>query len=147
MAINGSYKVEGLQALGQRMRGLSDEMAFKVARSSTNAGAQAIRKLAVQKAPEAPSNVSPKVPPGNLKKQIRTKYVKESHLTSEHIVFVRSGKKAFNASRYGSIQEFGSVKQSAQPWFRPAFDQGKENAAHVMKERLLAAIKKAEAGK
>jgi HK97 gp10 family phage protein len=141
-------QVDGLRELKAAFDKLSLEMKNKVARQVTNAGAAVIRDLAVEKAPEAPADVSVDVPQRNLKNSIRTKGLKSNeaaadNMTAESIVFVRSGKKAFEASRYGAIQEYGSVKQSPQPFMRPAFDGGKSGAVNAMRDKLQAAINKA----
>lgn len=140
-----SIKVHGLSALGNALQQHSLDMQDKIARSATNGAAQVVKKLAIRKAPEAPSNVSPRVPVGNLKKNIRVKRIPlaRSQFTSEHIVFVRGGAKAFYASRYGSIQEYGSVKHGARPFMRPALDQGKDEAIRVMKTKILEGVRKA----
>lgn len=140
-----SVTLSGLAELNKAFHELTEEMQKKTAGRATNKAAQVIRKAAVQKAPEAPSNISPEVPPGNLKANIRVKRLSpnESNFTSESIVFVRGGAKAHFAARYGSIQEFGSVKQSPQPFMRPAFDTEKERAVKEMADAIADDIKKA----
>jgi hypothetical protein len=54
-----TIKVEGLKELGQKFAQLSDDMQKKVARSATNAAAQVVKKLAKQKAPISPPDVTP----------------------------------------------------------------------------------------
>lgn len=141
-----SVTLSGLAELNKAFHELTEEMQKKTAGRATNKAAQVIRKAAVQKAPEAPSNISPEVPPGNLKANIRVKRLSpnESNFTSESIVFVRGGAKAHYASRYGSIQEFGSVKQGPENAFmRPAFDTEKERAVKEMADAIADDIKKA----
>ena len=137
-----TLKMHGFRELGERFARLSAEMQASTARSSTNAAAQVIKKLAILKAPEAPSGVSLNVPPKNLKNNIRVKRLTDTPLTSEHIVFVRGGKKAFYASRYGSIQEYGSVKQGAQPFMRPAIDEGKGRAVEAIRTKIIEGVHK-----
>ncbi len=138
-----TLKMQGFRELGERFARLSTEMQVSTARSATNAAAQVIKKLAILKAPEAPSSVSPDVPAKNLKNNIRVKRLADTPLTSEHIVYVRSGKKAFYASRYGSIQEYGSVKQGKQSFMRPAIDEGKGRAVEAIRTKIIEGVHKA----
>ena len=67
----------------------------------------------------------------------------ESGLTSEHIVTLRSKRKDGYAARIGSLNEFGTVKMAAQPFMRPAWDEGKDAALQAMVKRIEARLKKA----
>lgn len=131
-----SVKVDGLRDLGERMKGLSEDMNNRIARAATAAGAVVIRDAAKQKAP---------VRTGNLRKNIIVKRLPkgESPLTSEHIVTVRQGKltkKQRDAGLvdafYGRFVEYGTAKSPAQPFLRPAYDQNKEKATQAIKDRI-----------
>jgi hypothetical protein len=131
-----TIKVEGLRELGLAFKELSDDIQKKVARATTNAGAQVIKKLAAQKAPVADADYVVRnrkgdpgvlVPRGNLPKKISVKYLgKQTNLTSEHIVFVKGKRKDGYANRIG-----------------PALEQGKDAAITAMKNRLKQRIDKA----
>lgn len=143
-------KIAGLKELGERMSTLKNDMALKVSRAATGAGASVIKKRAVRNAPVAADDYlveGLKVEKGNLPKNIIAKRVKpsETDLTSEHIVTVRGKRKHGYASRIGALQEFGTVKMAAQPFLRPAFDEGKEEAVQAMINRVEARLKKAGA--
>jgi len=144
-------KVEGLRELGQAMRTLGREVSTKIAGAMTNAGAQVVKKDAIQRAPEhdEPHEVDGVlVQPGNLKKNIVVKKVSKNRtpLTSAHIVTVRGKKKDGYAARYGRLQEFGTVHHAPQPFLRPAFDGNRMQAVDAMKkrgeQRIMAAAKK-----
>ncbi len=152
---NATLQIEGLRELGLAMRGLSDDVAKKVSFAAVLAGANVIKKLAISKAPrsDAPHYVKllatdkgakagTLVQPGNLKKNIVNKR-RKSQLTAEYIVTVRGKKKDGYAARYGRLQEFGTVNHPAQPFLRPAFEQGKEQAAQAIAKKLDERIKKA----
>jgi HK97 gp10 family phage protein len=144
-------RIEGLQALQQRMRALSDDMQGKIAFGAVLAGANVIKKRAISLAPvgdTAHEIDGVRIEPGNLKKNIVAKRVPKGQrqLAAEYVVAVRGKAKNKFASRYGSIQEFGSVKQSPQPFMRPAFDSEKAGAAAKIVEILAKRIAKAEAG-
>lgn len=134
-------KVAGLRELGENMRQLSAEVALRVAGRMTNAGAQVIKKEAVQ-------NIigSPSVETGSLRDAVIVKKIPKSQtdLTSEHIVTVRGrgkiiargkkkGQKETEAPHAGFI-EFGTVNMPAEPFMRPAYDRKKLAAVDAMKE-------------
>lgn len=143
MASSVTVKVEGLRELGERMKGLSEDMNNRIARAATAAGAVVIRDAAKQKAP---------VRTGNLKKNIIVKRLPkgESSLTSEHIVTVRKGKltkkqqaSGLNDAFYAQFVEYGTAKMPAQPFLRPAYDQNKEKAVQAIKDRISKRLTKA----
>lgn len=148
MATTVTIKVEGLRELGERMRGLSADVNRKIARATTNAGAQVIKKIAQRLAPVSPPEVSPNIPPGNLKKNIIVRYKRKSRLTSEHVVTVRhKGPKVIGEPyRVGVFQEYGTVHHGPQPFMRPALDQGKGQAIEAMRKRMKDRIDKANRG-
>lgn len=145
------FQVKGLRELGAAMRGLSADMAGKVAQSATGAGAGVVRKAAKANAPiaEAPYTVrSGKgdegvlVQPANIPKNIITKRVRTSALTSEHVVTVRGKRKDGYANRIGILQEFGTVNAPAQPFLGPALESNVQAATDAMAKRLKARIEK-----
>jgi HK97 gp10 family phage protein len=143
MASSVTVKVGGLRELGERMKGLSEDMNKRIARAATAAGAVVIRDAAKQKAP---------VLTGNLRKNIIVKRIPkgESPLTSEHIVTVRKGKltkkqraAGLEDAFYGVFVEYGTAKTAAQPFLRPAYDQNKEKAVQAIKDRIAKRLAKA----
>lgn len=146
MADTITMKVEGLQELGEALRLLSREVAFKVAWQATAAGALIIKKQAIVNAPIAPKAHKLEgviVPPGNLKKNIVTKKWTKTSYTAEHIVVVRGKRKDAYAARYGRLVEYGTVNFSPQPFMRTAFDQEKGFAVGKIKQKLTEGIAKA----
>jgi len=144
-------EVKGLRALGLALKALDNDIGVKIARSVTNAGAQVIKKRA-KAAAHVAANAYKAYPqagakpidvdPGNVPNNIVVKRVK-SKLTSEHIVTVRGKKKYKYAARTAIFMEFGTVKQRAYPFMRPAFDGGKREALDVMIKRLQRRIARA----
>lgn len=138
-------KVQGLLQLGEAMRGLSADMAGKVARQAAAAGASVVRKAARAKAPKDT---------GNLQASIVMKRMAETDLTAEYVVTPRRGKtrdvKAAKAGKgalgkdafYARFQEFGTVKEPAQPFLRPALEQNVQQATDAMAKRLKQRIEK-----
>jgi HK97 gp10 family phage protein len=144
-----TIKVEGLKELGKQFELLASDMQKKVARSATNAAAQVVKKIAIRKAPVSSPEMTPNIPPGNLKKNIIVKRsrLRNSNLTSEHRVTVR-GKAGAVVSPYrvGVFQEYGTVQHGPQPFMRPSLDQGKSQAIEAMKKKIRERIDKANKG-
>lgn len=140
-----TVKINGIQELTARMRGMSQEMNLKTARAATGAGAQVIKKLAI-------ANViaSPSVDEGDLKDNIIAKRIppRDSPYTSEHIVTVRRGKKGSKSGKRGAphawFVEHGTVNMPAEPYMRPAFDKGKGAAAEAITKTIQRRLKKAK---
>lgn len=151
MARTTSIEVKGLRQLGDAMSLLSADIAKKISFAGVLAGAAIIKKSAQAKAPIAEAAYIARqkngdkgvlVQPANIARNIVNKRIKSS-LTAEYIVTVRGKRKDGYAARIARLQEFGTVKQSPQPFLRPAFDADKENAVTAIKDRLEKRISKA----
>ena len=141
------FEVKGLRELGLAMKGLSADMAGKVARQATAAGAGVVRKAAREMAP---------VDSGNLKAAVVMKRLpkRETPLTEEYFVTVRQGKKRDAAQGkartgrqgkdafYARFVEFGTVKVPARPFMRPALENNTQKAVSAMSNRLKARLDK-----
>jgi HK97 gp10 family phage protein len=141
MADTVSVGFSGLRELGEAMRGLANEVNTKIARSATLAGALVIKNETIRRAP---------VDTCNLRKNIITKRVTKTPLTSQFLVAVRQGKKTkkqiaqgIGDAFYAKFVEYGTVNAPAKPFIRPAFEGGKEEAVNAIKDRLAAGIAKA----
>ena len=135
------FAVKGLRELGLAMQALSADMAGKVARQATAAGAGVVRKAARDAAP---------VDTGNLKAAVVMKRLpkRETNLTEEYVVTVRKGKKSDavkgRAGRgrqgkdayYARFVEFGTVKLPARPFMRPALENNTQKATDAVASRL-----------
>ena len=140
-------QVQGLRELGLAMRSLGADMAGKVARQATAAGAGVVRKAARQGAP---------VDSGNLRAAVVMKRQRQTRLTEEYIVAVRKGKtrdakagktggKQGKDAFYARFVEFGTVKAQAQPFMRPALEENVQAATDAMAKRLRDRIAKVKA--
>jgi HK97 gp10 family phage protein len=139
-------KVSGLRDLGVAMSRLSADMAGKVARQATAAGAGVVRRAARRGAP---------VDSGNLAAAIVMKRQRQSRLTEEYLVTVRKGKtrdakagktgqaKQGKDAYYARFVEFGTVKMPARPFLRPALENNLQAATDAMAQRLKQRIEKA----
>jgi len=110
---------EEFRAIRDRLRLLPDRLQTNVVNGAARAGAVAIQK-------EARLNVP--VDSGNLKKNIAVKKASRRNTERGHTkyhVYIRP--KAF----YGMFVEFGTSKQVAQPFMRPAFENSAEKAVQA----------------
>lgn len=144
MANTLRVQISGLRELGLQMQGLKADVAGRIARAATAAGASVVRKAAQRRVP---------VDTGNLRKNIIIKRLPKDYLASAHIVTVRKGKLTAKQTAagltdgyYGKFVEFGTVKMPARPYLGPAFDSTKQEAANAIVERLSKRIAKANAG-
>lgn len=138
-----TIKVEGLSELGERMRQLSSATAVKFSARATGKAAGLVKAFAKR-------NVrTGHVRTGTLDKHIITKKLRNTELTSVHIVTVkkeiypRHATEKVTTRKSGSLLEFGSVSQSPKPWLRPALDENVEKAIDAMKRSLASDITKA----
>lgn len=133
-----TVKIEGLEHVKDRLKGLGPELSKKALNQAVSAGARIIRDAGKQAAP---------VDTGALRNSIYTKRIKELSSTEEATYFVgaRSGYKykSKNADGwYFHMVEFGTEKMQARPFLRPAFEANKMRAYDKIKERLLKFIEK-----
>jgi HK97 gp10 family phage protein len=142
--------VKGLRELGIAMQSLSADMAGKIARQATAAGAGVVRKAARDKAPRDS---------GNLRAAIIMKRIpkRQTRLTEEYIVTPRKGKtrdaKAGKAGTgklgkdafYARFVEFGTVKMPASPFIRPALENNVKTATDAIAKRLKQRLDKVRA--
>lgn len=149
MATREIRQIKGLQQLGENMRALSNVVSNKLARTATGKAAGIVKRLAVQHVVTNPS-----VDTGSLRDAIVAKKAsnqERGNLTSMHLVAVRqrsSGRKTKrkqSSAPHASLVEFGTRKMAAEPYMRPAFDQGKEQALKTMVDTLSSGIDKATA--
>ena len=140
-------EVQGLRELGAAFKDLGADMSKRIIFSAALKAAKVTASRASQLAPvgDSPHKVGrngPVVQPGNLAKNIATKRKRGSKVgVAEYEVVWKSKKKS--DPFYGLFQEFGTAKQAAQPFMRPAFDQTKESALKVMQDTLAKRIARA----
>jgi HK97 gp10 family phage protein len=150
--------IKGLKELQNALNQLPLKIQGRPVRSAVNAAAKIVMDDARRRVP---------VETGQLRKAI---YRGRSRSMSSkgrevYVVSVRKGKAKYantaqNRRRnrvgktyqtrgeayYWRFLEFGTAKMPARPFLRPAFESQKQNAAMVMKQKLLEAIDKAAKG-
>ena len=148
-------RIDGLQELARALRELPQRVARNGLRASVYAGAKVIRDEAKLKAPMATAPLGPnQPPPGTLKRSIIMKQVPELSGDKKQTFFVtvRQGKKYRKQGKKGNLSqdawywrfvEFGTVKMSAKPFLRPAFEGKKMEAVDAIKQRLAERVEQA----
>ena len=116
--------MEDLQKAGADVDAVADEMLL--------AGGQVILDEMIRRVPKLT---------GNLEKHLTISEVKREG--NRHWVTIGLDKPDANTARYGNAQEFGTSSMPAQPYLRPAFDEGARKAYGAMKKIAIARGKSA----
>lgn len=133
----GSIRIEGLRELEIRLKQLPQRVAAKALYSALMAGAEVIRKDAVNRAPEDT---------GKLKRNIVKRREKTlPGLSANVVVGVRKKGKRNNPQNafYWRFFEFGTSRRPARPFLRPAFEAQKEEAVARIAGKLRQRIEQA----
>jgi HK97 gp10 family phage protein len=137
-----TFRMDGLQELGQRMRKLSDKVAKQAAGRATGRAAAIVKKAAKNK-------LKQRIDTGLLEKNVISKRIAKSktQLTSEHIVTVkkeiyRRGGERIATRKVGALVEFGTVKVPSVPFLRTGLLDNVEKCKDAMKKTLDKAITK-----
>lgn len=133
-------EVSGLKELADKLRELGPDIAKNALRAGIRAGAKAIKDSAAASAPQDT---------GTLKKALYIKHIREQSGTSQQTFFVgvRRGKKYAKKGQdayYWSWNEFGTARQPARPFMRPAFEQNKEVVIKAVADRIKKRIEAAQ---
>lgn len=130
------FKVESkdISDLRKALKGLPNKIHDRVLVQANRRAAKIVLDQAIQRAPVREGQKLKKVSTGNtsgskgyrypgyLKQNIKIVYVKGLKRLGKILHVVRPVKHAF----YGLfLEEYGSSRQSARPWLRPAFDANK----------------------
>lgn len=122
-----SLHVEGGDKLARELRGLSNRVNRHVQRDALAAGGELIRSQAAARAPRAPG--AP-----DLADHITISTARPD----DGSVGVAIG--PARGFYYGGFLEFGTVRQAAQPFLRPAWDSEGPRALKVIAAELWAAL-------
>ncbi len=132
-----NFKIEGAKELNKALGSFTKDIEQKIAKQAVRAGANVIAKEARLLAPMGLT--------GTLKRSI--KVVARSKRTGDAVasVVTRSGKKYtlrnMNAW-YAGMVEFGTSKNPARPFLRPALDSKGPEAIKAISNKIVARIKK-----
>jgi HK97 gp10 family phage protein len=171
MADTVSVKFDGLREVGDAMRSLTRDISQKIAYTSTLAAAKHVKEKAKQNLVRNGSILTEALYNGIVVKRLNKssltaeyavtvstaemkKYVKKSRSKRHRqVTKIAPGKYKVETLNedylnlgdffYSSFVEFGTVKNNAKPFLRPAFENNKEVAVNIIKDKLANAIAKA----
>lgn len=130
-----SIKIEGAKELEKTLLGLEPKLGKKIIRQAMKKAAKPIHAAARQMAP---------VVTGALRKSIKIRVMKRKK--HRYGVVIGTAAKWFTGETfYGAFAEFGTKKQPAKPFLRPAFDAYHKDALKIFISEIrkgLAAITK-----
>lgn len=130
-------EITGLGELTRRLRELPQQVQEKTLKAAVSAGAEVIRAEAQLRAPRFVGKVGKRhPPPGTLKASIYKAALPEECTATREVWKVDVRRKAY----YAHMVEFGTVKMSARPFMRPAFDAKKGEAVEAMKAKIAAVL-------
>ena len=158
MADKTRVQVKGLRELGENLRALGEDVANRIGRAAMFAGSKIVKEQAIRNAENinrGGADATGLLSHGHyladniIVRRQRQKTI--GRLTTQYAVTVRHKGKIVPALRkdqtnpygVGIFNEFGTVKMSAWPFMRPAFDSTKQAALDAVVERLKKRIDKA----
>jgi HK97 gp10 family phage protein len=132
-------KIEGLDALRERLLALPKEMQQGPVKAATRAAAKVVARAAKRRAP---------IDSGVLEKAIYVTRSKSgsSDVQEMAIVGVRFGRKYQRRGMdawYWRFLEFGTSKMPAQPFLRPAFVETRAQQLQAMRDALIKGLDRA----
>jgi HK97 gp10 family phage protein len=122
--------VEGIQELLGKLDQLSLAVSKKLVARAARAGAQVIEERAAELAPDDPETSGSRVAIGMM-----TTVTQQTANEAIAKVGTRRG-----AAFVGKFAEWGTSRQKAQPFLRPAFDERADEALDAMGESLAEGI-------
>ncbi|MGB2081901.1 MAG: HK97-gp10 family putative phage morphogenesis protein [Psychrobacter sp.] len=148
---SGSFDVQGLRELEEKLEGLGNELAGKALYSALNVALTPVVKEAKQGAlvasePHKMGGVT--VQPGLLADSIRKKRVPKREMVGELAqgaavgVYIGKGRRQKLYPRYWHFIENGTSKMAATPFLRPAFDNNINVMIAKFSEKLAKNIDK-----
>lgn len=151
--MSDTVQIKGLAELNRALAELPERVARNVLRGAVAAGAAVVRQEAKQRAPVYDQPVSDgHPPPGSLKRSIYSTQARalSSLLQQVYHVGVVSGQRNPRGLRnkakpapgayYWRFVEFGTVKMSARPFLRPAFEAKKFEAVEAIRAYMAERI-------
>lgn len=131
--------IKGLDVLDDSVQAIQKNNR-KLIRKATIAGARVILKKAKSNCPVSVEGhyvkvLKKRLPPGNLRKSLKMLALKQKY-PDKQLVLVgpNTGKKAKYDGWYGRLVENGTSKTAPEPFLRPAYDEGGNEATEKMVE-------------
>lgn len=133
-----TVKVEGLRELGEALKGLP--------KATQRATLRRVLKLAAQPVQESMRAKAPK-----LTRDLENSIITGTKLTRRQAKFAKKEGKSFSELYVGTSnpagvpQEFGTFKETAQPFARPAWEETQDQALKIIRDELGGEIEKTRA--
>lgn len=146
-------QLQGFKELAAALREMPEKIAEKVLRSAVASGASEVKKEVVRRAPTLSGALKVNVffkreRTETSQRQVYIVGVKRGQAkyakTKKNVRLGRAGKTYNNdgGTFYWKFAEFGTSRQPAKPFVRPAFESQKNKAIERIRERLDAGIQK-----
>ncbi len=132
-----TFKLEGGKELAAALKNLPDAISLRVQREALRAGAEPMRAHAASLAPRGPDapHIADNIVIGAASGKAAEEFIREDAAA----IAVGPSKDFF----YGFFWEYGTIKQPARPFMRPAFDTQAPRSLEIIGQRLGEAIIKA----
>lgn len=143
-----SVKIEGLRELEASLAQLPKATGRNTLRRVLKLAAEPIKEAARAK---APVDTDPASSPGRAPGTLRDSIIVGTKLTKRQARDAKKETKAFSEIHVGTsdpagvLQEFGTFKEPAQPFMRPAWEGNKDNALKIIGDQLGTEIEKSAA--
>lgn len=144
-----TVRVSGLRELEAELAKLKKSVGMSVLRRVGKGALTPMMEDAKSKAPEktgtlVQSIVIKNTPDKVYKAAARDSFLKFGHAkgvkrdksTGISLSLAPTARRGTNLWRYAFYQEYGTIHMSAQPYMRPAWDSGKENALEYIEQNL-----------
>lgn len=118
-----TVKIEGIPELEHKLDKMGKNMSGEKLGPLHLKGAQVVRDAIIQKAPVGPT--------GNLKRSPVAKLMKPREFFVCAIAAIDR-----KIAPHAHLLEFGTVKMSARPFFRPAWDETRDKVRRMIQEGL-----------
>ena len=134
--MSGEIKFEGMDELLLALQKMGAEGDI-ITEQALIAGAETLKEEAETRAPYKT---------GKLKANIKIGEIREDKKGRRSIV-VGPAKGDISKVFYGKFSEYGTVKEPAKPWLRPAFDESKDKIGKKMEDTIADRIEGVFKGK
>ena len=133
-----TVKIEGLREVEEALAQAGPKLAKRAMRKALKAGGDVFLQRAKERAPIL-KKATPQRQPGELRDAITevvTLSPKEESGRARVALKHDKSKGIQSPGVYGLFVEFGSVHNTAQPYMRPGYDAGKQEAERVFTEEI-----------
>ncbi len=136
-----TVQIQGLQGVEDALAQAGPKLAKASLRKALKAGAEIFTEETKTRAPVL-AEATPRRKPGELRDSIdmRIDLSPKQEAGTVRIGPKYEGERKDSPGLYGMFVEFGSIHGAAQPFMRPGFDSGKEQALESFTEEMKAGV-------